>query len=110
MKALENRQTEILLKPDAPPARYADLVRLCIDNPPKDGFTPDQMRKRLRVLDALDGVDGTIEFEDSDADTVKDCVSTMRWARMDRELLEFTDAVEGMKQVPTKPFDTGESS
>ena len=105
MKTFTNKR--LTLNTDAPegsplppgtPGSYADLAVLAVKNPPQGGLGPDDMRKRIRILDLVENteIDQDIEIEDADAETLKTCVSEMRWAILDRGIMEFCDAVEAL--------------
>lgn len=107
MKQLQNRRVEFTARGEAIEATYVAFARSCLDNPPQGGFTLDEQRKRLRVLDALDGVaeDGVVVLEDGDAEKLQECVKAMRWAMMAKPILEFAEAVADMKSPPKSDAD-----
>jgi hypothetical protein len=59
------------------------------------GATIDEMRKGIRVLDALEHANGTLELEDADWEFLKAKVERMPWARVDRRFVQFYDDVMG---------------
>jgi hypothetical protein len=59
------------------------------------GATIDEMRKGIRVLDALEHANGTLELEDADWDFLKTKVERIPWARVDRRFVQFYDDVMG---------------
>jgi hypothetical protein len=61
------------------------------------GATIEEMRKGIRVLDALDRTigDAPLELEDADWQHLKDKTENMPWAMVDRRILQFTDDVTG---------------
>lgn len=75
---------------------YKELVKMCVNNPLKEGFTADDMRKRQRVLDALDLAGDSLLLEDADSDLLKHCVAEMRWTLVNKDLLEFCDSVKAL--------------
>ena len=63
------------------------------------GFTPDLMRKRLRLTRALSEVANDtieLELEDSDAKELVAALSCVRWQRWSEWLVDFCDAVEAL--------------
>jgi len=88
---------------------YAELAIHALENIPQGGLGVKQMRARLRVLAALDGVeaDRTITVEDADAKTLQECVSVMPWGLVAKPIVDFCDAVENMKEptaeTPSEP-------
>ena len=75
---------------------YMDLARACLNRvDPTDGLDLGVMRKRIRVLDALDNhIEDVAHLEDADADVLVLCVRNMKWAVVDKSILAFADAVE----------------
>lgn len=66
-------------------------VRVPFDR--QNGATIDEMRKGIRVLDALDSANGTLELEDADWEFLKQKVERMPWAAVDRRFVKFYDDV-----------------
>lgn len=66
-------------------------IRVPLDR--QNGATIDEMRKGIRVLDALDRANGTLELEDADWDFLKQKVEKMPWAAVDRRFVRFYDDV-----------------
>ena len=90
MKTLENKK----FPNGAEEISYANLLKLCVNQTPKEGFSPSDMRTRLRILDVLEKANGTIELEDSDSKITKDLVAQMKWTILSKDILTFTDEVE----------------
>jgi hypothetical protein len=73
--------------------------RLLIENvirTPMDkqaGVGMDEMRKGIRVLDALDAAGQTLLLEDADYDHLKTKTERMSWGLVDRRVLTFIDDV-----------------
>ena len=77
---------------------YKQFVDSAIRQPPKDGFTDiEDMRKRTKILDKLDKANGSLELEDAEANTLQECVKTMKWTILDASIVQFVDDVNGMK-------------
>ena len=53
------------------------------------------MRQSIRVLDALEASNGTLELEDADYQHLKTKVERMPWNVVDRRLVEMIDDVMG---------------
>lgn len=90
MKKLENKKIDIGdgLK------SYVDLVRVVANFvPPREGVTPEQMKLRFRLLDAIKGADKEIVFEDADATLLNQLTQNLPWAIVHRDIVEFSDAV-----------------
>ncbi len=77
------------------------LIKEVLNNPPVDGFTYEDFKARRRIEDAVDkaiekGSD-VIEFEDADAKQLQQCLSQMKWKFRHKEIEDFCEAVENMK-------------
>ena len=99
MKEIENKITSIKNsgenKEEKPFVEYSDFIKGCVNNIGKSGFSSDDIRKRARILDALDNQkDGKILLEDADLITLKGCIKIMQWAFMHRDILKFVDYIE----------------
>jgi len=77
---------------------YSELLLACVNSVPKDGFTVEEMRARGRVIDAVESVeDGEIKLEDADYQKAVSYVNSMRWAVLDKEIVNFSEAFAGIK-------------
>ncbi len=92
MKKLQNKQIEFADVKD-----YAGLIKVCVSVPQQGGMDLETMRKRLRVLDALEKATETIGIEDADLKTIQDCVKQMKWNVVHRDIVEFGDYIGGIK-------------
>jgi hypothetical protein len=75
-------------------------IRVPLDR--QSGATIDEMRKGIRVLDALDRVppEGVIELEDADWEHLRHKVERMPWALVDRRFVQFHDDITGASETP----------
>jgi len=71
------------------------VIRVPLDR--QQGATIDEMRKSIRVLDALDKADpgGVLELEDADWEHLRTKTERMPWAMVDRRFVKFYDDVVG---------------
>lgn len=86
-------------------------IRVPLDR--QQGATIDEMRKGIRVLDALDralqlvdGLSGTgdvLELEDADWEFLKLKVEKMPWAMVDRRFVQFHDDITQASEAPREP-------
>jgi hypothetical protein len=74
---------------------YADVIRQVIRRPldQQKGADMEEMRKGIRVLDAVDKADQVLVLEDADWEHLKAKTLAMPWAIIDRRLLDFCEAV-----------------
>lgn len=57
------------------------LISSSLEVPPTGGFGEDEMASRLKVKEVIKNCDKiTLELEDDDLATVKECISTMKWS------------------------------
>jgi hypothetical protein len=62
---------------------------------PQGGLDVSQMKARLDVMTAIENANGNIELATTaQVETLKDCVKTMRWAIMHKDVVDFIEAVE----------------
>lgn len=89
LKTLESADTNL------PPIEYAAVLREVVRRPlnPQAGVSIAEMRQSLRVLDALEHPNGTLELEDADFLHLKEKLLSMPWAMVDKRILELVDDV-----------------
>jgi hypothetical protein len=94
MKKLKNVTTQVQ-KDAENKTTYADLAAVCINVMPQGGLDVSQMKARLDVMTAIENANGNIELATTaQVETLKDCVKTMRWAIMHKDVVDFIEAVE----------------
>ena len=76
---------------------YRDVLREVVRRPldPRNGADIKEMRESIRVLDAIEAADGTLELEDADYDVLKAKINAMRWNVVDVRLVALIDEVLG---------------
>lgn len=93
MKTLPNVQFSLKANANDPAnATVASLVKLTLCQTPPQGFDFSTMRARQRVADALDKLSPdapTIELEDADFATARQCVEAFKWGSYHPELLQL---------------------
>jgi len=75
-------------------ATLKEIVRRPLN--PQQGLTIEEMRQSIRVLDALDAANGTLELEDADYAHLVAKTKAMTWAVADRRLIQLYDEVVGL--------------
>jgi hypothetical protein len=96
MKTISNKTTELTAASGEGKATYAELIKICLDNPPKEGFDLKSLRDRNRIEDALTKANGTIKLEDADAENLKPIVESMRWGARHKDIMLFCEEVKNM--------------
>ena len=95
MKSIPNVQFTIKANvSDAANATVASLLKLTLGQPPERGFDFATIRARNKVADALDKVkpgDATLELEDADFVTARQCVEAFRWGSANPEVIKFAE-------------------
>jgi len=85
MKTLENRETALDKDKDEK-MTYFDLFKVVLENKGQDGFTIQEMRKRLRVMEILEKGTENAEMEDDDFETLKACWDAMKWGIVSKDV------------------------
>lgn len=82
------------LEPE-PVIDYVEVLGMVIRRPlnPQSGADISEMRQSLRVLDALEAADGTLELEDADYEHLRAKVNAMPWNVIDRRIVQLVDEV-----------------
>lgn len=94
MKTIPNKTTALNpLTPNGGPILYSDLLRMCLDFPPPDGFDMETLRKRMRVELAIADckMGDEIKLEDADFETAKVAVRNVRWKNRSAEYITFAE-------------------
>ena len=74
---------------------YQDVLREVVRRPldVQRGASIEEMRQSIRVLDALELANGTLELEDSDYAHLKAKLDAMQWNVIDRRIVQLIDEV-----------------
>lgn len=75
--------------------RTVDVIRQVIRTPldKQRGADIEEIRRGIRILDAVDKADGVLELEDADWEHLKAKTLSMTWAVVDKRLLRIVDDV-----------------
>jgi len=87
---------------------FSNLVRQVVRTPMDKNAGADivEIRRGIRVLDALDKEEGSIlELEDADWEYLKRKVEKMTWVIVDRRFAQFYDDVMEATDEPRFPTD-----
>lgn len=60
---------------------------------PRDGIGIEEMRASIKVLDAIDASNGTLELEDADYQTLRQKLDAMKWNLVDSRILRLVEDV-----------------
>lgn len=96
MKRIELKETTIK-KDEKENITYKDLLNMCVNKPPQ-GFTVEEMRKRLRLVDVLSKAELVVDMEDADYTHMKKLVSDMdgSWAIAHKDIIDFVDYINSI--------------
>jgi hypothetical protein len=74
---------------------WSEAIRQVLRRPldAQKGADIDELRRSIRVLDALEASDGTLELEDADWEHLCQKVRAMQWAFVDRRIVQLIDSV-----------------
>ena len=89
-----------------PRVEYRLLVEAAARMPldPQKGADIAEMRKGIRILDALDQArDDVLALEDADWEFLKTKVDKMPWAGTDRRFVRFYDDIMQATEAPREP-------
>lgn len=86
---------KIVTLTDCKQIKASDLIRTIVQRTDaQSGISIDQMRKRMRILDALDGSKGTMSLEDADYELLLDLLRRFPFGVADKEIVTIADAIE----------------
>jgi hypothetical protein len=87
------------------PTSSITVLRLVASNSPHKPLPVDEIRKRVRIIDALDGItaentNGYFMLEDDDHKSLVAAVQDFPWATASHTLLTIIDDVLGAETMP----------
>jgi hypothetical protein len=87
MKTVQLLETETV--------KAKDVLRIVMENPQQQGANVEQIRRRCKVLDALDKVapDSALALEDADFDFMVTTLKTFSFSAATKDLLTVLDAL-----------------
>jgi len=82
---------------EAGTVEWSDAIRQIVRKPldPQQGASIEEIRKGIRVFDALDKANGTLELEDGDWEHLCEKTKAMQWGFVDRRLATLVDDILG---------------
>lgn len=97
MKTVENKITNMNIKEndEMKQLSYGDLIKVLINTPKKDGYSIDEIRQRLKIIDQINS--NNFNFEDSDFILIKNLVNNFKWGTMHIDIVEFANHINSLK-------------
>jgi len=94
MKKLKNKKTEIKYS-ETESYDYKGLCELCLNVIPQGGLDTSMITARLDVKSALEKAKSEITFTTkAQIDTLKECVTSFRWAVILEDAVNFVEDVK----------------
>ena len=89
------KRIQLMVIPGDPPLDYKATLVEVVSRPlnPAAGASIDEVRQSIRVLDALEVANGTLELEDADYRHMLDKLKAQPWGKIDRRVVQFVDDV-----------------
>ena len=95
---MTGEEAKALVEEFGPQLKYADLIKQVVETVPVEGIAVSQMRKHLRILDAVDATlkagEAMLELEDNDYNLLKKQVQAHKWPQVNHSVLTFCDDIE----------------
>ncbi len=85
MKVIKNKK--IKLDNAQEDTNYGELLKACVSSPSQEGYTIDEIEKRLRIRKSIGKT--KIELEDADYEIAIQCIQGMKWAVCDEVIVNF---------------------
>lgn len=73
---------------------FKSQLKEIIQSPPEGGFTIEEVRLGLKVLDKIEASHDQLELEDAEFVWVKKRSDATRWVRITPDIVSFVDAIE----------------
>ena len=94
------------LKDKEVPFNYKEHIINALNQPPTDsrsgqprGFGPEEMRRRMKILDKVNSAETEVLLEKSEYGELKTCVNDVKWMLMNQTILDFIDSIEKAEEV-----------
>lgn len=93
-KKIENKETKIK-KTETDFFDAFDLFETVINSPIKGGIVISEMKKRIKILDAIEASDRkSITIDDADVETLKDVFNNHQWPATSKDVIAISDYLE----------------
>lgn len=74
-------------------ADFKDLLKNTVGAAPEQGYSIDEVRLAIKVLDKIESCGSDIEFEDTEHTFVVSRISNVKWLKASPEIVKFVDCV-----------------
>lgn len=77
---------------------FAGIANMALNSPPQGGWSTDEMRKRIKVMDKLENAEigDSIELEDAEFEKILEC-SQIKWKFFHKDIIAFEDYLLKLK-------------
>lgn len=100
MKTFINKKTQFTSKDEK--IGFAKLAEICLDNPPKEGWSPQDMKLSIKIESKLEDqkFDAKIKLEDTEFDYlyIRCQPENMKWAVKHQSIVDFSEYLEILKK------------
>ena len=93
MVTIKNKSFSVSVGDKQQEVTYQELLLNAVRAVPQGGFSPEEMRARIRLLDVIDKK-GPFKFEDADFAKLKPLINQARWVLLDKQVIDFVDYIE----------------
>lgn len=99
-KIFKDQETEIREAEGAPKMMcQSDLLKLCLNAPSREGMSIDEMRRRIKALEAIEAKNPEtqeIAFELDVFNELKRVVNNFKWALVHKDVVTTIDKINGL--------------
>lgn len=96
MVTIKNKTTDLNLTENQK-LTFFDLYKTALKQPPQGGFGLDEMRKGIKLLDAMDKDNETAKVENVEFEYLKEKVNSAKWGSVEKVIIEATDYLNNLK-------------
>jgi len=94
MKKLKLKSFNIEQGEDKLEVRYIDLLKSAVNTGKEGGFSPSEMKERLRILEVLDKSKDELKIEDADAKILAGLVKDQKFVIVHQGFVDYAEEVE----------------
>jgi len=98
MATVKMKSFMLVIGDDSTEIKYTELLKSAVNSPKEGGFSPVEMRERLKILDALDNSkNGEIKLEDEDIKLLAELVKDQRFSIVHQGFIDYTDYIQSLE-------------